>query len=321
MAREDRPGAGRWSVITSLRRPSSRGGRKRPALAQSRPAGCHTFVCAGVAISGHEVLDATYELGFILSKAMNPGSRLEPFSRGTPWSTATPRRRHGAWPTSGRESSQAARALVADGGWPAAQVDHVAARAGVATGTVYRHWSSKAELCAEIVATVSAREVGIVAAIAEADGTPAEKLQPPYAPSPAAPCSGRRLAYALIAEPVDPEVETVRLDYRAQLARCFERILREGIMRGAFPPARSRRRRGLHRRRLHGSAGRAAGAEPKAPGRAPTAISSTRSPNSACAPASAPGRPSHDANDPDRAARSLRPPARRCRPTTMPRTR
>ena len=43
------------------------------------------------------------------------------------------------------------------------------------------------------------------------------------------------LAYALIAEPVDPEVETVRLDYRAQLARGFETILREGIMRGVFP--------------------------------------------------------------------------------------
>ena len=47
----------------------------------------------------------------------------------------------------------AARKRVADGGWSAAQVDHVAAEAGVATGTVYRYWSSKAELCAEIVAT------------------------------------------------------------------------------------------------------------------------------------------------------------------------
>ena len=40
----------------------------------------------------------------------------------------------------------------------------------------------------------------------------------------------------MIAEPVDPDVESVRLVYRAQLAGCFERILREGIMRGAFPP-------------------------------------------------------------------------------------
>lgn len=130
----------------------------------------------------------------------------------------------------------AARDLVADGGWTAAQVDTVAARAGVATGTVYRHWSSKAELCAEIVATVSAREVGIVAAVADGGGTPAGKLEAAIRAFAGRALRGRRLAYALIAEPVDPEVETVRLDYRAQLARCFERVLREGIMRDAFPP-------------------------------------------------------------------------------------
>jgi AcrR family transcriptional regulator len=130
----------------------------------------------------------------------------------------------------------AARGLVAEGGWGAAQVYTVAAKAGVATGTVYRHWSSKAELCAEIVATVSAREVGIVAAVAETGGTPAEKLEAAIRTFADRALRGRRLAYALIAEPVDPEVETVRLDYRAQLARCFERVLREGIMRGAFPP-------------------------------------------------------------------------------------
>lgn len=130
---------------------------------------------------------------------------------------------------------KAARDLVADGGWSAAQVDHVAAKAGVATGTVYRHWPSKAELCAEIVASVSAHEVGIVKAVADAGDPPAEKLQAAIRAFASRALRGRRLAYALIAEPVDPEVEAVRLDYRAELAHCFERILREGIMRGVFP--------------------------------------------------------------------------------------
>jgi AcrR family transcriptional regulator len=130
---------------------------------------------------------------------------------------------------------KAARDLVVDGGWSAAQMDNVAVKAGVATGTVYRYWSSKAELCAEIVAAVSAREVGIVKAVADADGTPVDKLVAAIRTFASRALQGRRLAYALIAEPVDPEVETVRLDYRAQLAHCFERILREGIMRGAFP--------------------------------------------------------------------------------------
>lgn len=130
---------------------------------------------------------------------------------------------------------KAARDLVADGGWPAAQIDHVAAKAGVATGTVYRYWPSKAELCAEIVASVSAREVGVVKAVVDADGSPVEKLVAAIRTFASRALQGRRLAYALIAEPVDPGVDTVRLDYRAQLAHCFERILREGIMRGAFP--------------------------------------------------------------------------------------
>jgi AcrR family transcriptional regulator len=130
---------------------------------------------------------------------------------------------------------KAARDLVADGGWSAAQVDHVAAKAGVATGTVYRYWSSKAELCAEIVAAVSAREVGIVKGIADGDGSSLEKLAAAIRTFAGRALRGRRLAYALTAEPVDPEVEAVRLDYRAQLALCLERILREGIMRGAFP--------------------------------------------------------------------------------------
>jgi AcrR family transcriptional regulator len=130
---------------------------------------------------------------------------------------------------------QAARDLVAEGGWSAAQVDNVAAKAGVATGTVYRYWSAKAELCAEIVASVSAREVAIVRAVAGADTLPADKLAAAVRTFASRALQGRRLAYALIAEPVDPGVESVRLEYRAQLAHCFERILREGIMRGVFP--------------------------------------------------------------------------------------
>lgn len=130
---------------------------------------------------------------------------------------------------------KAARDLVAQGGWAAAQIDQVAEMAGVATGTVYRYWPSKAELCVEIVATVSAREVGIVKAVADGSGSPVEKLSAAIRTFAGRALRGRRLAYALIAEPVDPDVEAVRLDYRAQLAHCLERILREGIMRGAFP--------------------------------------------------------------------------------------
>jgi AcrR family transcriptional regulator len=130
---------------------------------------------------------------------------------------------------------RAARDLTAENGWTGAQIANVAAKAGIATGTVYRYWPSKADLWAEIVATVSTREVGIVEAIADTDDAPVDRLTAAIQAFAARALRGRRLAYAIIVEPVDPEVEAVRLEYRARLAHCFERILREGIMRGVFP--------------------------------------------------------------------------------------
>lgn len=129
----------------------------------------------------------------------------------------------------------AARDLAAEDGWTAVQIANVASKAGIATGTVYRYWPSKADLCAEIVATVSTQEIGVIETIVETDEEPTEKLKAAIIAFSTRALRGRRLAYALIAEPVDPEVETVRIEYRAQLANCFERIIREGIMRGVFP--------------------------------------------------------------------------------------
>jgi AcrR family transcriptional regulator len=50
----------------------------------------------------------------------------------------------------------AALAQVAAGGYASASVQAVAARAGVAVGTVYRHFPSKGELFAEVFAPPSA---------------------------------------------------------------------------------------------------------------------------------------------------------------------
>ena len=129
---------------------------------------------------------------------------------------------------------RAARGIVAEDGWASATVANVALRADVAAGTIYRYWPSKAELSVEVVETVSAREVGVVRAIAASDEAPLEKLTAAIRTFSVRALRGRRLAYALIAEPIDPEVEQVRLIYRAQLVGCFEQILEEGRRRGVF---------------------------------------------------------------------------------------
>jgi hypothetical protein len=45
---------------------------------------------------------------------------------------------------------------------------------------------------------------------------------------------GKRLAYGLIFEPIDPEVESTRLKYRLAVARVFETIIKEGGAAGEF---------------------------------------------------------------------------------------
>src|SRR5213592_660252 len=70
----------------------------------------------------------------------------------------------------------AARALAAEGGMAAVQIAPVAARAGIAAGTVYRYFPSKTELVAALVAAVAEREIGALRAAAEAAPGPLSAL-------------------------------------------------------------------------------------------------------------------------------------------------
>jgi AcrR family transcriptional regulator len=127
----------------------------------------------------------------------------------------------------------ATRALIAHGGYREASVAAVAARAGVATGTVYRHFPSKAELFAEVFRRASQREVDATRAAAEAAGDgAARRLAAAIDTFARRALRGRRLAWALLAEPVDPAVEAERLVFRRAYAGVFAAILRDGIAAG-----------------------------------------------------------------------------------------
>jgi AcrR family transcriptional regulator len=129
---------------------------------------------------------------------------------------------------------EAARTLVSDGGWPEAQVSHVAAAAGVATGTVYRYFPSKADLCVEVLSTVSQREVDVLDAIANGAEPAGQRLHAAVRAFVSRAMRNRRLAYALIAEPCDPEIDLARLTYRHAISKHIMRIVRSGQDSGAF---------------------------------------------------------------------------------------
>ena len=132
----------------------------------------------------------------------------------------------------------AAHELVARGGYREAAVAAVAARAGVATGTVYRHFPSKAELLTEVFRRASQHEVDATRAAVEAlgAGAPATaRLAAGVEAFTRRALRGRRLAWALLAEPVDPAVEAERLAFRRAYAAVFTAVVADGIARGELP--------------------------------------------------------------------------------------
>ena len=122
----------------------------------------------------------------------------------------------------------AARKLVSEGGWREAQVASVAAAAGIATGTVYRYFASKAELFAEVLGVVSQREVDVLTHITGADDTALSRLHSSVSTFVKRAMRNPRLAYALIAEPCDPEIDQARLTYRAAISEVIRSIIEAG---------------------------------------------------------------------------------------------
>ena len=64
-----------------------------------------------------------------------------------------------------------AQGLIEEGGYGAASVLAIADRAGVAAGTLYRHFSSKEELFASLFRTVCDRELEAMRVGGRADAT------------------------------------------------------------------------------------------------------------------------------------------------------
>ena len=132
----------------------------------------------------------------------------------------------------------AAEELIDEGGYGAATVVAIAARAGVATGTLYRHFPSKEELFVCLFRSVCDREVAAMrsAEAAMPEGSAhVERLITVWGTFARRALRRPRLAWALIAEPVDPLVDAERLAYRARYSALTAQALRAGIEAGELP--------------------------------------------------------------------------------------
>ena len=127
-----------------------------------------------------------------------------------------------------------ALARVADGGFAALTMQALAEDVGIATGSLYRHFRSKGELAAEVFASASQGELDALAQALRGSGNPAARLAAGLEQFATRAWHSRRLAFALIAEPVDPEVDEQRLLYREAYADLFVDLLEEGVAAGVF---------------------------------------------------------------------------------------
>src|SRR5438552_2206167 len=128
----------------------------------------------------------------------------------------------------------AAAALAAEAGINAVQITPVSRRAGVATGTVYRYFPSKDELVAALVASVSEREIGAMRRAADAAPGPLSALAAAITTYAARALGGRKLAFALIAEPADAAGDA-RLAFRAALSAGLGKRMSAGMQVGLVP--------------------------------------------------------------------------------------
>ena len=127
--------------------------------------------------------------------------------------------------------------LVYEGGFNNITISKVAKKANVATGTVYRYFASKGELCEEIFFMATQIELDKVTETCQMpDKPPYERMQLTLTEFARRAIKGRRLAYALIAEPVDSMLDETRLQFRKAYAEQFANVIEQGIATQDFVP-------------------------------------------------------------------------------------
>jgi len=117
----------------------------------------------------------------------------------------------------------------------AVQIAPVASRANVAAGTVYRYFPSKSELISELIAEVSRDELAAIRRSADAAPGPSSALAAAIATVAVHVLSHRKLAWGILAEPVDAEVAASRLASRREIAGEIEARIAAAVRAGHLP--------------------------------------------------------------------------------------
>jgi AcrR family transcriptional regulator len=124
---------------------------------------------------------------------------------------------------------RAAETLLREGGFTSLTIQGVALGAGVGVGTVYRYFTGKDELATELFKRATERELAAVDLALNVQQSASERLAAAVEVFAQRALAAPTLAWALIAEPVDPAVDLARLQYRKAYAALFEQVISEGV--------------------------------------------------------------------------------------------
>ncbi|MFT4049519.1 MAG: TetR/AcrR family transcriptional regulator [Solirubrobacterales bacterium] len=125
--------------------------------------------------------------------------------------------------------------LLARGGYSAASVAAITSGAGVAAGTLYRHFGSKEELFVELFREMCGREVDAMHEAAKSGDSPIGRLEAAIETFARRALVQPRVSWALLAEPVDALVDAERLEYRRRYRDLVAELLTEAVASGEIP--------------------------------------------------------------------------------------
>lgn len=130
---------------------------------------------------------------------------------------------------------QSAIKLVAIHGYKATSVDAVASEAEISPGLLYRYFSSKSKLFDEVFQCITTREIAACQAAAQQGTTARDRLAHVLDTFSRRAFRGRRLAWALLIEPVDARLDADRLRFRKPYHDIFSALLQEAVVAGDIP--------------------------------------------------------------------------------------
>lgn len=117
----------------------------------------------------------------------------------------------------------------------AVQIAPVASRANVAAGTVYRYFPSKADLISELIADVARDELASIRRAADAAPGPMSALAAAITTVAVHVLTHRKLAWGILAEPVDVDVSQQRIASRRDISAEIQLRIEAAVRANHLP--------------------------------------------------------------------------------------